>query len=296
MSISQQVWDSATKEVVNRLLPTSNYSIALSVAEKVSNGALYLVGGKLYRLLAEILYGGDFGSANADWDFLSLDTNNNPGFTIPFWNTIRGPGITQTSKFFNTNGSIAKIGQNLTLNRSWRFEYNGPSKFHIDVIAIEDIKTGGTLVDYLDSVPLSIQSIGLQIKNPIHPNLNNFVWGNSGSLALRDKIIHWNNKNRLRPIPSQSPDAYFDSKLVSMPGFMDGRKPAPLPTLTPPNSIGVSNPKYAINTPGRFINPYKVESIKKECICSSFDLFSKGCKCGAVIPYDSNAIMDKKFS
>lgn len=285
MAVTQQMWNVAVQESIRRIKADSCYSGVLNVANAVSKGAFYLAGGKLYRTIAEVLYGGDFGSKKADWDFVSLDTDDNPSTFVPFWVATRGPGITQTSPSFNYKGSTAKIGQNLQLNRSWRFEntqlgYN----LSVDIVAIEDIKAGGNIDDYLYSVPLSIQSIAMQIHSPIMAAYNNVFFGPNGIDALKNKIIHWNNKNKLRPIPSQSPDLYFDSKLASMPGFLDGRAPTQN-SVPSPNTVGVSKPKYPRLTNPNYIHYEPKVAIKKDCSCSSSDLFAKGCRCGAVVPY-----------
>lgn len=275
MAVSQQQWIDATKEAIKRIKANSCYGAAVHIANSVSKGSLYLAGGKLYRTIAEVLYGGDFGSVGADWDFVSLDTATSQLYNSPFWNITRGPGISLVSLKFNTNGSTAKIGQNLQLNRSWRFEYTGNLKLSIDVVAIEDIISGGSIIDYLDSVPLSIQALALVIRSTINPVVNGTLIG-KGEVALRDKVVHWNNQAKLKPLPAQSPDLYFTNKLASLPGFMDGRNPSSMVQ----NVVKVIKyePKVSIKN-----------SYSKECSCSSFDLFSKGCKCGAVIPYDANA-------
>lgn len=289
MAVSQQQWIDATKEAIKRIKANSCYGSAVHIANSVSKGSLYLAGGKLYRTIAEVLYGGDFGSVGADWDFVSLDTATSQLYSSPFWNITRGPGISPASPKFNTNGSTAKIGQNLQLNRSWRFEYTGNSKLSIDVVAIEDIISGGSIIDYLDSVPLSIQALALVIRSAINPVCNGTLIGAGGEVALRDKVVHWNNQAKLKPLPAQSPDLYFTNKLASLPGFMDGRNPSSMVQ----NVVKVINQTYI-----PFVNPAYIKyepkvsiknSYSKECSCSSFDLFSKGCKCGAVIPYDANA-------
>lgn len=311
MAVSQQQWNDATKEAKRRIEKDSFYQPVIMMASLVSNGALYLAGGKLYRTLAEVLYGGDYGSVKADWDFVSLDTSQiDP--KNPFWNTTRGPSISPTSPKYNTSGSSAKIGQNLQLNRSWRMEYNGSLKCSVDVVAIEDILPGGIISDYLDSVPLSIQALALQIKHPTQSHLNGNLIGVRAENALRDKVVHWNNQSKLKPLPAQSPDLYFTNKLASLPGFMDGRNP-PSMVQTIAKAINqaykpvfgpASNATPVMSKPQPYGGGYKKYEWKTEqapkltqsCSCSSFDLFSKGCKCGAVTPYDANDVMNRKYS
>ncbi len=310
--VTLQVWDDSVKEAVKRIQADKFFSSAFSIANRVSQGDIYLAGGKLYRTIAEVLYGVDYGSNKADWDFVSIDTAVKDPI-VPFWKTTRGPSISPISPKFNRSGSSASVGQNLQLNRSWRFEYAGANALNtcsIDVIAMEDIQTGGIITDYLDSVPLSVQAIALQLKSRFSPQMNGSVIGNRGESALRNQVIHWNNQARLKPIPAQSPDAYFSYKLASLPGFLDGRGPSipqsngiqyiPFPSSTPVSII----PPSKITKPQPYNGGYKKYEWKAEqgprvsqpCSCSSNDLFKKGCKCGAVIPYDANAVMNRKYS
>jgi hypothetical protein len=237
----------ATVDVLKRLEENLAFRDIRRMADGFCSRWL-LVGGRVYRTLAEELHGEKCGANESDFDFLCFDTTSQP-IQFDGWQKTRGPGSVFKPEENNSSYgfSVKRQAQRHKAldgrKRSSRFE-GGRYKSKVDFVAIEDIKEQGTMEDYFSVVPMDIQAIGLDFRTKkIH--------GDLGIAAVCRKTLKMKNPAALEN-EGRDPDCYIEGKKESM-------------------------------MPMKFTIDYSIG--KHRCYCYPDDiklLFALGCKCGGV--------------
>lgn len=208
-------------------------------------GPVYLVGGKVYRSIAEIVHGGNFGSDSADWDFLCLGdvkANTKPmGFKAAARSYYTGTTKSLTYKrYVRAAVPWAPPSRRGLITR--RVRMSGPISAlkvdaKVDIIAIDDIiskanttKTG--LDAYFDGVPLDIQALAL---GPICAGAITLK-GPLAISAIERRKVSINNKTGL--LPNYNIPQYIKDKAATLPGFVyEGMKAAKIACNCFPNDL-----------------------------------------------------------
>jgi hypothetical protein len=153
MKISRSVLEQ-TKE---QIFSNPNWGPVLDVAVKNNDGQLYLVGGRLYRTLIEVMYGYPCRSECVDWDFATTKVKENKYWPKLFTEKEKPgyPGLGGPESNRIRTGSI-----HLSSRRGGVDIINIP-----DIIQVREERAPKNIHGYLDSVPLTIQSIALDLAN-----------------------------------------------------------------------------------------------------------------------------------
>lgn len=164
-------------EVLDRIKSYPDADTAIQYAFKNCYGPMYLVGGKVYRTLIEMMTGRDVGAKFADWDFLCMGDIKDVAPKPKGWR------VSRCSYYSNRSVAIA---------------YHAPTGAaqKIDLISMKDImkkcsmdQSSTRIVDYLNAVPIDIQAIA------IGPNLNLQMYGNRCIEAIRRNRLSVNNSD-----------------------------------------------------------------------------------------------------
>jgi hypothetical protein len=212
-----------------------------------------IVGGRIYRTLAEEVHGEKCGADTADWDFLCWNVKN-PKIEFDGWVKMRGQGrVTKYDDEGDMNYSFRRplSSENKRLiqqTQEWRklsarFA-GGRYGQKVDFVAADDIKTGPTLKDYFDVVPLDIQAVSLDWQTKR-------LEGDQGIAAVCRKRLILKNPVCLSS-EGRNPDDYLIAKQDSM-------------------------------RPMKFEAKHHILGQKHDCYCfpdDMFSLMSYGCRCG----------------
>jgi hypothetical protein len=179
---------SLVDKVIQRLSSHKDYEEAIKTIRKNSYGQVYLVGGKIYRTVSEIVHGIECGAKDADWDALCMGEVK-VTYCPPGWGSMppKLPNSMALAKRVG-NGYAVSFG---AYNR--RRRYVPPGKQHkIDLIGIKDVPGDGTLQSYFDIVPLDIQRMALDLEGRA-------LHGTRAMDAIRRKMVKVNNSEGCLP-------------------------------------------------------------------------------------------------
>jgi hypothetical protein len=156
------------KPLVNRLIERLNtygdFEEAIKAIRKNSYGPTYLVGGKIYRTLSEIIHGEDCKAAKADWDALVMGevkltyVPNGWGISEVYDKTTKKNSLGLQSR---RKSKALRARIRMGYRPGTRYVPKRPPLHKIDLIGIKDIPGDGSLQSYFDCVPLDIQAIAL---------------------------------------------------------------------------------------------------------------------------------------
>lgn len=206
--------------VMQRIMQHPDFSEVANLVRRNASGRIYLVGGKVYRTIIELVHGYDCGAKDVDWDFLCMGTvaKRHRAYLHTDWSVDRQDGSYKANSmclsYWDSNKQTAASG----LLRSTFHSLSGPIVYSqpvrkpdkkIDIIGIKDIPTKhGTIQDYFDSVPLDIQTVGLSTEDA-YPTL----YGQALK-SIETKTISINNESgTLRPFDV---NAYASAKALSL--------------------------------------------------------------------------------
>lgn len=145
--------DEVCAEVKETIFSNPNWSEVLSIVIKNSKSVPYLVGGKLYRTIIEVLYGYPARSECVDYDFVV--TNINKKKKLP-------PGWKPKKRLGYPNVSAKNITGSIRLKST--------KGCCIDIVHTKDVRQIAEgrvpegIYGYLGSVPLDIQSIAMNLE------------------------------------------------------------------------------------------------------------------------------------
>ena len=204
-----------SRRVLKELNKDQNFKDVYQMVSNKSKTKPYLVGGKLYRTLVEIMYDYPARSRSADFDFAAEE--------------IRESKKKKKGRIkLNANG----VGASFVLADS---DYSGESikmtsayGCPIDLINIPDLKglDGATpdINGYLTSVPLSIQSIAMDLEKCI-------IFGKVGIESLNERFVWINNQGALDGLVKHkrwgNGDLYIQDKAKSIRFGWDKKVRAP---------------------------------------------------------------------
>jgi hypothetical protein len=149
-----------TPKVIEQLIQKitsfdTSWEEVYDIAKGNSKSKLWLVGGKVYRTLAEILYKSEVGASKCDYDFITAQTtwfNHIPG---KWYVTINDEyGETRLNPYMSTR-----------LEHAWRYWKGGRQV--LDLMTFNRATQAGqpaNLDGYFWSVPLDVQAIALDIE------------------------------------------------------------------------------------------------------------------------------------
>jgi hypothetical protein len=143
-------------EILQRIEKLPDWEEIYDIACHNSKGPVWLVGGKVYRTLAEILFKNNAGSKECDFDFL---TSKATFFThVPKrWRRATSDYSDCCSLYDVTKQSVG-----------YRFHEAGTPTRTFDLITFKKAIAAGkpaSLEGYFESVPHTVQAIALDIKN-----------------------------------------------------------------------------------------------------------------------------------
>lgn len=184
------------------------------IAKSNSKGRVWLVGGKVYRTLAEILHGVSVGAASCDYDFITTYTtwfNHIPGKWYVTFNTEYGESL------FNPYTSEK-------CENAWRYFKEGRQV--LDLMTFKRATQAGhpaNLDGYFKSVPLNVQAVALDIdgRQLLGPGVE----------AICRKIVSVNNREQAEGAANRA--------AISIDQFVEARA----------RSLGFSAKSFAIIKP-----------------------------------------------
>lgn len=194
-----------TDEILERIASYPDAKTSIEYAEKNCYGSTYLVGGKVYRTVIEMMTGKDVGARTADWDFLCMGEIK----------IVRNPPRGWRRNVFSCSGSRPGYARRSIAVVSPRPVKNAASK--IDLVSMADVMRrvgfaqSTDINDYLRAVPLDIQAIA------IGPMPRAVMRGTRAIDAIRKQKLSVNNTNgKILAIPMQE---YISKKAESL-GFV----------------------------------------------------------------------------
>jgi len=218
-----------SKNLSRRVLATlnkdPNFKDAYQMVCNRSKTKPYLVGGKLYRTLIELIYDYPARSHSCDFDFAAVEINKKKK---------KKKNKRRLTSYISHDGpqyiSVADATDNLSLSgvqykKKEESPYNGESitmrtdsGAKIDLISIPDLravrdgKHPATIEGYLDSVPLSIQAIAMDLDRCE-------IFGKTGIDSINEKYVWVNNEdvlNKYVRYKRWKPDQYVKEKADSI--------------------------------------------------------------------------------
>jgi len=193
-----------TKDVLSLIMSYPDAKETFDYARKSCYGPTYLVGGKVYRTLIEMMTGRDVNAQAADWDFLCMGKIK-----------VKAPkrGWAMTGSLYGYGKRSRNIRRVQPISRSLQ----GKIASKIDLVSMADVmaKVGFPnsqyVSDYLRAVPLDIQAIGLDFESQ-QPQIH----GSKAIEAIRCGRIAVNNPDgKILAVPMHQ---YINDKAISI-GF-----------------------------------------------------------------------------
>lgn len=162
-------------EVIDTIQANPNWKEVWRIACKNSKSTPYLVGGKVYRTLIEVVYGYPARAECVDYDFVTESVAKKK--KVPYgWMPKVGPNY-PTLNLVNLQGSIR-----LKSKKGCCIDIVSTK----DILQIKDGRFPEDISGYLRSVPLNIQSIALDIHN-------RKLIGDVGKQAVMEQKVHIHN-------------------------------------------------------------------------------------------------------
>ena len=222
-------------QLIDKLRSYKDFEEAIKAIRKNSYGPIFLVGGKVYRTLSEIIHGGDFKATSVDWDALVMGEVK-MNYVPRGWEVaeVYDERTKKHSLGFQKNGTKPRWGNpRMGLIRMGGYRGNNryipPSRARpqhkIDLIGIKDIPGNGTLQSYFDCVPLDIQAIALCLDTQT-------IHGVKAMEAIRRKHIKVNSTTGA--LPGLDVNVYLPQKADSMGYTYEGQ----IVQKTPCNCFG----------------------------------------------------------
>ncbi len=148
------------KKVMDRIVLEPEWPKALEVARGNARGELWLVGGKVYRTLAEALHGKVAGASKCDFDFLATDKTAMP--MVPKRGDDDRPMMLGRQDSWEVSDRPARLG---TMDIGTRkFRLNGRDL--VDLLTLDLPRRRGTTADidgYFRTVPFDVQAIAIDV-------------------------------------------------------------------------------------------------------------------------------------
>lgn len=196
-----------SKAAMKRIKQHPDFNEVMNLVTRNTSGEVFLVGGKVYRTIVELVHGYDCGAEEADWDFLCLGdvVKKHRVYVFGDWSPDISPYedykanslcLKHYTRSLNVNGIVRGMGG---IGGPGRRPISHAKK--IDIIGIKDVPKFnshegvllGRLDDYFKAVPLTVQAIALSKGS--YPCL----YGKALP-SIEAKTIHINNEHgTLRP-------------------------------------------------------------------------------------------------
>ena len=186
---------SLSKEVLRRLSLNKNFSDVCQLAFNTCCHKPYLVGGKVYRTLVEVLYDYPARSECCDYDFISTRVGATKRKIFDGWLRTRA-----------SYKSGAKRNKSRSLNLK---SHNG---CRVDIMSlpcmplINEGKYTANLIGYFGIVPLSIQAIAMDIEK-------GEIFGLAGPQSIKEHFVWVNNKHQIKN--------YAEFKKITEAGYIE---------------------------------------------------------------------------
>jgi hypothetical protein len=180
-------------KIAKALSSHEDFEEVMRIIRKNAYGHPYLVGGKIYRTVSEIIHGIDVGARQADWDALVMG-DVVPNYLPKGWSVIP-PRFTNSKKNSVELQKLSRKGGNLV-----RFGgYNNTGMFQpmrklhkIDIIGIKDVPGDDSLRSYFNVVPLDVQKIAFNFETKT-------LYGVDAINAIKKRHIKVNNPEGCLP-------------------------------------------------------------------------------------------------
>jgi len=217
--------------IMSKIMKHPDFHEVATLVKRNTSGKIYLVGGKIYRTAIELIHGYECGSKDADWDFLCEGevVRQDRAYTGAGWSVkdLDYYGYKEHSLCLQQM-SVPSGLTGLAAMTQIRFK-------KIDIIGIKDIRKAipkpvGTIHDYLDIVPLDVQSIALATDNGM-PTL----YGLKGMKSIEARTIKVNNA--IGALPNLDLERYIKEKAQSLRFEAPTLKVAKIPCSCFPNDI-----------------------------------------------------------
>ena len=220
---------SICREVLKRLGSNRSFEDSMAFAKEKSLTKPYFVGGKLYRTLVEILFEHPARSGTADYDWATekavpkskrIPSSNEVKFIGNFEN-LRAGGFKPVKKLKEVSkGCYCKVCHSARRVSATQ-KYSGDSyvrrskfgaKFDlIDINSLKDVE-GISIEGYLAAVPLSIQSIAMDVEKLQ-------IFGTRGIESIIERYVGINNLESLLGYAANkriNPNKYIENKAKSL--------------------------------------------------------------------------------
>jgi len=159
-------------KIIDKIKSDPNYEEVYSVAKDNSNSKLYLIGGRVYRAVAEVFHGRDCSLNSCDWDFLaeklSTFTSVPKKWHHESYSDYGGRVLVNPYKIGKQTGCIkfakpphpskGQDGIKIDLVNLSKL-YGIAVKYKHSFLGIKFSKQQNTLDDYFNAVPMRVQAI-----------------------------------------------------------------------------------------------------------------------------------------
>jgi hypothetical protein len=201
-----------SKKVLATLNKDPNFQDVYQLVLNRSKTKPYLVGGKLYRTLVELIYGYPARSVSCDFDFAAEDVRKTKFKKKKFMKADGTVGIEKIPVPYEEGGAVKMHTQ---------------SGCSIDLICLPDLadvkagKLPASMEGYFAAVPLSIQAIAMDLERCE-------IFGKVGLDSINEKYIWVNNKGTLIQYcnyTGEHPNEYIREKAESIRFGCDSKIP-----------------------------------------------------------------------
>ena len=193
---------SLARAIMQKVMRHEDFHTVAELVSRNTAGRIFLVGGKVYRTAIELIHGYDCKSEQADWDFLCVGEVTKPNRV---WLSDNWQPDDNEYEDYKEHSLCLKhypqMNKTAMINTIVAFKPM-PEPKKIDIIGIKDIvqatpnpsRPNGSLDDYLNIVPLTIQACALTT-HQAYPTL----YGEKAIKSIETKTIEVNNAEGALP-------------------------------------------------------------------------------------------------
>jgi len=178
--------------IMQKVMAHADFHVVADIVRRNTSGKIYLVGGKVYRTAIELIHGYKCNSEGVDWDFLCIGEVVEPRRAYVRDDWVPNEGEYDGSK---ANSMCLKHYSTSNSNYTPQSIFSPTIVKKIDIIGIKDVMLAtanptGQLEDYLNIVPLTVQSIALSADSASYPSL----YGRVGMKSIETRTVAVNNE------------------------------------------------------------------------------------------------------
>lgn len=154
------------REIIQRIRSHVDFDDVYAMARRQSYAPMYLVGGRVYRTVIEVITGNNVGANEADWDFLVMGAIKQRLISNP-----EGEWEVEIFQYCKENSLRLRRLRSIERQSRWGV-FPSMEVTKMDLIAIADCAEGvkfPSLHNYFQIVPLDVQCAALDLeRNELH--------------------------------------------------------------------------------------------------------------------------------